>query len=84
METNYSIAIMGTNNDNTRASNKAWLNFSNPGCFFYYEKNLTKCGMYLLRLSQKPLKSFKIYKTNFNQFFYLEQQSLYFNNFRNM
>jgi hypothetical protein len=53
LETNYYIAVIGTNKDSTRESNKSWLNFSTPGCLSYYPNDLTKCGMYLLRLSQK-------------------------------
>ncbi|GFG36566.1 hypothetical protein Cfor_06183, partial [Coptotermes formosanus] len=41
--TSYSIAVMGQNKDQTRESNKAWLNFTTPDCFYYYPNDLTKC-----------------------------------------
>ncbi|GFG36565.1 hypothetical protein Cfor_06182, partial [Coptotermes formosanus] len=41
--TSYSIAIMGKNEDYTRESNKAWLNFTTSDCLCYYPNDLTKC-----------------------------------------
>jgi hypothetical protein len=46
--TNYSIAIVGTDNYHTREGNKAWLHFTTPDCFYFYPNDLTKCGMYFL------------------------------------
>jgi hypothetical protein len=39
---------MGKNKDHTRESNKEWVNFTTPDCFYFYPNDLTKCGMYFL------------------------------------
>jgi hypothetical protein len=73
LETNYYIAVIGTNKDSTRESNMSWLNFSTSDCFSYYPNDLTKCGMYLLRLSQKVITIVKkIIEYISTNFFYLE------------
>ncbi|GFG30519.1 hypothetical protein Cfor_03996, partial [Coptotermes formosanus] len=41
--TKYTIAIMGKNKDHTRESNKEWVNFTTPDCFYFYPNDLTKC-----------------------------------------